>query len=138
MQICTSFQTDNHTSTPPVFTGGCSSCRPTNNVKALRAQQGKAAKLSVCVLCYRVLSLSLKANSSRRVFNDLQGLHIVHRTLYEPQNKSKQHLYSCLAPPIPGFWLELIAALQSVLYLYVFYFVFLYPPSERSELANIL
>ena len=49
MQVCTLFQTDNHTSTPPLFfTGrvpflppkkqaGCPSCRPTNSVKALKA-----------------------------------------------------------------------------------------------------
>jgi len=40
MQVCTSLQTDNHTSTSllsflqPV----CSSCHPTNSVKALKAQ----------------------------------------------------------------------------------------------------
>ena len=37
MQVCTLFQTDNHTSTPPLlfFQVGCPSCRPTNSVKAL-------------------------------------------------------------------------------------------------------
>ena len=39
MQVCTLLQTDNHTSTPPVsfLQAGCSSCRPTNSVKALKA-----------------------------------------------------------------------------------------------------
>ena len=39
MQVCTSLQTDNHTSTPPLsfLQAGCSSCRPTNSVKALKA-----------------------------------------------------------------------------------------------------
>jgi len=39
MQVCTSLQTDNHASTPPlsVLQAGCSSCRPTNSVKALKA-----------------------------------------------------------------------------------------------------
>jgi len=39
MQVCTSFQTDNHTSTPPLsfLQAGCPSCRPTNSVKALKA-----------------------------------------------------------------------------------------------------
>jgi len=32
MQVCTSLQTDNHTSTPKL-----SSCRPNNSVKALKA-----------------------------------------------------------------------------------------------------
>jgi len=37
MQICTSPQTDNHASTPPLSSlqAGCPSCRPTNSVKAL-------------------------------------------------------------------------------------------------------
>jgi len=39
MQVCTSLQTDNHASTPPLkfLQAGCSSCRPTNSVKALNA-----------------------------------------------------------------------------------------------------
>jgi len=39
MQICTSLQTNNHASTPPLsfFQAGCPSCRPTNSVKALKA-----------------------------------------------------------------------------------------------------
>jgi len=41
MQVCTSLQADNHTSTPPLccLQAGCPSCRPTNSVKALKAQQ---------------------------------------------------------------------------------------------------
>ena len=36
MQVCTSLQTDNHASTPPLsfLQAGCPSCRPTNIVKA--------------------------------------------------------------------------------------------------------
>jgi len=39
MQACTSFQTDNHASTPPhsFLQAGCPSCRPTNSVKAMKA-----------------------------------------------------------------------------------------------------
>jgi len=39
MQVCTSLQRDNHTSTPPlsVLQAGCPSCCPTNSVKALKA-----------------------------------------------------------------------------------------------------
>jgi len=38
MQVCTSLQTNNHTSTPPLrfLQAGCPSCRPTNSVKALK------------------------------------------------------------------------------------------------------
>jgi len=39
MQVCTLLQTENHTSTPPLFLqeAGCPSCRPTNSIKALKA-----------------------------------------------------------------------------------------------------
>jgi len=39
MQVCTSLQTDNHTSTPPLcfLQAGFPSCRPTNSIKALKA-----------------------------------------------------------------------------------------------------
>ena len=39
MQVSTSLQTDNHASTPPLSSlqAGCPSCRPTNSVKALKA-----------------------------------------------------------------------------------------------------
>ena len=39
MQVCTSLQTDNHASTPPLrfLQAGCPSCCPTNSVKALKA-----------------------------------------------------------------------------------------------------
>ena len=42
MQVCTSLQTDNHASTPPLsfLQAGCTSCRPTNSVKALKAVDG--------------------------------------------------------------------------------------------------
>ena len=40
MQVCTSLQTDNHASTPPLsfLQARCPSCRPTNSVRALKAQ----------------------------------------------------------------------------------------------------
>jgi len=40
MQVCTSLQTDNHVSTSPLsfLQAGCPSCRPTNSVKALKAE----------------------------------------------------------------------------------------------------
>ena len=39
MQVCTSLQTANHASTPPLsfLQAGCPSCRQTNSVKALKA-----------------------------------------------------------------------------------------------------
>jgi len=40
-QVCTLLQADNHASTPPLsfLQAGCPSCRPTNSVKALKAQE---------------------------------------------------------------------------------------------------
>ena len=40
MQVCTSLQTDNHASSPPLscLQAGCPSCCPTNSVKALKAR----------------------------------------------------------------------------------------------------
>jgi len=39
MQVCTSLQTDNHASNPPLsfLQAGCPSCRPTNSVKTPKA-----------------------------------------------------------------------------------------------------
>jgi len=39
MQVCTSLQTDNHASTPPLsfLQAGCPSCHPTYSVSALKA-----------------------------------------------------------------------------------------------------
>jgi len=39
MQVCTSLQTNNHASTPPLslLQAGCPSCHPTNSVKGLKA-----------------------------------------------------------------------------------------------------
>ena len=39
MQVCTTLQTDNHASTPPLsfVQAGCPSFRPTNSLKALKA-----------------------------------------------------------------------------------------------------
>ena len=49
MQVCTSLQIDNHTSTPPLsfLQAGCPSCCPTNSVKALKAKstEGKVPPL---------------------------------------------------------------------------------------------
>jgi len=51
MQVCTSLQTDNHASTPPLsfLQAGCPSCRPTNSVKALiyfsRIASGETGKV---------------------------------------------------------------------------------------------
>jgi len=44
MQVCNSLQTDNHASNPPLsfLQAGCPFCRPTNSIKALKAEALKA------------------------------------------------------------------------------------------------
>jgi len=51
MQACTSLQTDNHASTPPlsVLQAGCPYCRQTNSVKALKAMALKAISSNIVV-----------------------------------------------------------------------------------------
>ena len=48
MQVCTSLQTDDHASIPPLsfLQAGCPSCCPTNSVKALKAQTVVNKKLT--------------------------------------------------------------------------------------------
>ena len=58
MQVCTSLQTDNHASTPPLcfLQAGYPSCRPTNSVKALKAQKNPANRLKFD----RIMAMSLR------------------------------------------------------------------------------
>jgi len=62
LQVCTSLQTDNHASTPPLrfLQARCPSCRPTNSVKALKANikinekiKEQQMKYSMCCYCIR-------------------------------------------------------------------------------------
>ena len=54
MQVCTSNHTDNHASAPPLsfLQARCPSCRPTNSVKALKANAQYHCIYEVCVICY--------------------------------------------------------------------------------------
>ena len=56
MQVCTSLQTDNHTSTPPLsqfFTGRMPFLPPTNSVKALKAVLTYLLSLTVFIERFR-------------------------------------------------------------------------------------
>jgi len=52
MQVCTSLQTYNHASTPPLsfLQAGCPSCLPINSVKALKLTS-KACLIAITVTC---------------------------------------------------------------------------------------
>jgi len=62
MQVCTSLQTDNQASTPPLsfLQAGCPSCHPTNSVKALKATciQQKRQKNLCCLLKIDITSVT--------------------------------------------------------------------------------
>jgi len=60
MQIRTSPQTDNHASTPPLIflQAGCPSCRPTNSLKALKADSKRGAILKLKLITATALMVS--------------------------------------------------------------------------------
>jgi len=53
MQVCTSLQTDNHASTPPLIflQAGCPSCCPTDSVEALKALDTTQSIFTQSILC---------------------------------------------------------------------------------------
>ena len=77
MQVCTSLQTDNHASTPPLcfLQAGCPSCRPTNSVKALKADTERPSKPYSLNLTlnphFFTNNVSSKINVQRAMFNDV-------------------------------------------------------------------
>ena len=88
MQVCTSLQTDNHASTPPLsfLQAGCPSCRPTNSVKALKAMKEKTQK---------------KTPKRTKLSSDT-GSHVVNgKLMLQPKNRST---YQC---PGINFTLEI-------------------------------
>ena len=68
MQVCTSLQTDNHASIPPVsfFQAGCPSCRPTHSVKALKAHHKSNGGNNVLRVGSRRFSAAPDRPDSRR------------------------------------------------------------------------
>jgi len=64
MQACTSLQTDNHASIPPLsfLHAGCPSCCPTNSIKALKAMPTYQANVNfprsivVCRSCQGIVN----------------------------------------------------------------------------------
>jgi len=58
MQVCTSLQTDNHVSTPPLsfLQAGCPSWRPTNSVEALQALNSSGNEIYKAHFCVLVVA----------------------------------------------------------------------------------
>ena len=78
VQVCTSLQTDNHYSTPPLsfLQAGCPSCRPTNSVKALKAKALKAEKCKSYINSHKIHKIDynfnpqqLRCRQSKAVFS---------------------------------------------------------------------
>jgi len=77
MQVCTSLQTDNHASNPPLsfLQAGCPSCRPTNSVKALKANVHKIiTKKFSSLLRYHFVDFIQADHICCHVLHDLQLL----------------------------------------------------------------
>ena len=84
MQVCTSLQTDNHTSTPPLcfLQARCPSSRPTNSVKALKATETETD-------CYKCIKPASFYPSDHTVQNYKDNEPI--NTNFTSNNKLKLH-----------------------------------------------
>ena len=92
VQVCTSLQTDNHASTPPLsfLQAGCPSCRPTNSVKALKAKK-------IVHQCFRNVLLRSWCLQTIIIFYILQCSHI-------SKQEVKQMMACNRVLSIVGFW----------------------------------
>jgi len=86
-QVCTSLQADNHSSTPPLsfLQAGCPSCRPTNSVKALKAQhthnQHLLAANKPVQFVWKTWS-NASVHSLRLIFHWLLSLYTTQRSIH--------------------------------------------------------
>jgi len=78
MQVCTSLQTDNHASTPPLsfLKDGCPSCHPTSSIRALKAQ------IQSYFPCIHWLQILTCKNEQQRTsechdLDDFAGTHVI-------------------------------------------------------------
>ena len=62
MQICTSLQTDNHASNPPLsfLQAGCPSCHPTNSLKALKGLLNSVTAVEMLLCCLEFVEVILR------------------------------------------------------------------------------
>ena len=86
MQVCTSFQRDNHASTPPLsfLQAGCPSCRPTNSVtlRYIDATSKYATFFAVVPVVVKSESGVARAPiTADRVLTDVLATAVVRRTL---------------------------------------------------------
>ena len=93
VQVCTSLQTENHASTPPLsfLQAGCPFCRPTNSAKALKAMVVVIIVhlhvlfgSRICVVCddncFR-LDLEMKLNAYNDYFASISQQQVIARNV---------------------------------------------------------
>ena len=96
MQVCTSLQTDNHASNAPLsfLQAGCPSCRPTNNMKALKGYP--------CFILYNISiwdqthDIHISGLSTYAISTSI-GLNLHHTPLQLPPYHHHYQLYSVSA-----------------------------------------
>ena len=83
VQVCTSLQTDNHASTPPLsfLQAGCPSCRPTNSVKALKAHFNRTYSILACAYPRTLLLMNTLSLTSRTIEGWWRGSVVERRSL---------------------------------------------------------
>ena len=107
MQVCTSLQTDNYASTPPLsfLQAGCPSCRPTNSVKAKYDYKkiDYPTKASVAS-CVRTTALGTVCPSSTASSVPLSTSHRLHEvpgpptTMWRPSTDNDTATCAAVAP----------------------------------------
>jgi len=92
MQVCTSLQTDNHTSTPPLsfLQTGYTSCRPTNSVKALMATNNDKIRCENVIAHITKKPVSIKhSRLDPQNFNGKLSTKLQLKTNIKAKNKKK-------------------------------------------------
>jgi len=104
----TSLQIDNHASTPPLrfLQAGCPSCRPTNNVKALKAMGNESVPKIITntrnLFSWAAVSILVisNRNSSRVPFDKIASVYFICGNIYvlalEMVSPGNRHCASCI------------------------------------------
>ena len=91
MQVCTSLQTENHGSTPPLrfLQAGCPSCRPTNSVKALKAKRYNNDHIIVLkvVRTWHISTTQMRWARTSFALDPDTSIHVLEKNAHEPSMK---------------------------------------------------
>ena len=140
MQVCTSLQTDNHASTSPLsfLQAGCPSCRPTNSVKALKANKVVYTRLDVYLwqagcgcCCWRYVSSASVHGPEQRSTIITTSSTTAARTWGTLRQRTTPHVL-CILPTQLLHGGSLICGGNVLLLL----FLFLSPPAQSRRQKN--